>query len=82
MGNSNEVLGKTIGLEFGTRTAGIVCRVTKNQELDVMERSATSETVEEPIPIVGIREAGDVGAPVILDSFAPTNGNDKRTVKG
>jgi hypothetical protein len=23
-----------------------------------------------------------VGAPVILDSFAPTNGNDKRTVKG
>jgi hypothetical protein len=54
----------------------------KNQELDIVEKSATSKKVEEPTCIVGIREAGDVGAPATLDSFAPTNGNNKRTVKG
>jgi hypothetical protein len=78
MGNSNEVYGKTIGLEFRKQSAG--SSVTKNQELDVVERLATSETVEEFTHIVGVREAGDVEAPATLDSFATTNGNDKSTV--
>jgi hypothetical protein len=47
-----------------------------------VERTATSETVEEPVLIVGVWEAGNVGARATLDSFAPTNGNEKRTVKG
>jgi hypothetical protein len=76
MGDSNEVFRKTIGLEIG-----IVCCVTKNQELDVVERSATSETVEQPTRIFGVRVATDVGAPATRDSFFPTNGNDKRTLK-
>jgi hypothetical protein len=54
----------------------------KNQELGIVERSTTSQKVEEPTRIVGIREAGDIGATATLDSFSPTNGNDKRTVKG
>jgi hypothetical protein len=56
----------------------IFCRVTQNQELDVAERSTTSETVEEPTCIVGVREARDVGALATLDSFAPTTGTTKR----
>jgi hypothetical protein len=32
----------------------IIRRVTKHQELDVVERTATSETVEEPVLIVGV----------------------------
>jgi hypothetical protein len=38
----------------------------KHQELEVVDRSATSETVEEPTRIVGVREAGDMGAPWIV----------------
>jgi hypothetical protein len=47
----------------------IICCVTKNKELDILEKSATSKKVEEPTHIVFVREAGDVGAPVTLDSF-------------
>jgi hypothetical protein len=34
--------------------------------------------VEEPNRIVGLGEAGDVGAPVTLDSFAPNSWNRDR----
>jgi hypothetical protein len=55
----------------------IVFCVTKHQELDVLEKTATSETVEEPTDIVGVREAGDAGAPATLDSFTPQMGTTK-----
>jgi hypothetical protein len=44
----------------------------KSQELDVVERSTTSETVEEPIIILGVRKAGDVGALGLL-IISPTH---------
>jgi hypothetical protein len=55
----------------------IYCWATKNQGLDLVEGSTTSETVEEPTHIVGVREAGDVGAPATQDNFATTMGTTK-----
>jgi hypothetical protein len=37
-----------------------------------VEGSAPSETEEEPIHSFSVRRAGNVGAPAILDSLAPT----------
>jgi hypothetical protein len=55
-------------------------RVTKNEELELVEGSAPFKV--ETGSIVGIRAVRDVAAPATLDNFAPTNRNDKRTVKG
>jgi hypothetical protein len=59
MGNSNEVFGETIGLEFA-KSSRDVQRVAKNQEFDLVEGSAPSETEKEIVH--GVR-AGFVGAP-------------------
>jgi hypothetical protein len=46
-----------------------------------VERLAISGRVEEPTSILGVREAGDVGAPATLDSSPPQR-EWKRTEKG
>jgi hypothetical protein len=46
-----------------------------------VERLDTSETVEEPTRIVGVREARDVGAPAMLYSFAPPPQKKKKKKK-
>jgi hypothetical protein len=43
----------------------------ESQEPDVVEMSATSEMVEVPTGILGIKGARDVGALATWDSFAP-----------
>jgi hypothetical protein len=46
----------------------------KDQGLDVVEGSAPSKIKEEPNHSIGVRAAGNVGAPATLDSFASTVG--------
>jgi hypothetical protein len=50
----------------------IFCRVTKNQELDIVEGSSPSETEEDPTRSFSVRRAGNVVAPATRDGFAPT----------
>jgi hypothetical protein len=50
----------------------IFCWVADKQELDTVEGSTTSEVVEEPTCVFGIRSTGNVGALATVDSFAPT----------
>jgi hypothetical protein len=56
-----------------TRDREANCRIsypiTKEQELDVVEGSAPSETEKEIVHGVGV---GNVGPPATPDSFAPT----------
>jgi hypothetical protein len=63
-------LGKD--LQTGDREANsrIFCPVTKHKGLDIVEGSHPSKTEEKLTSNVGIRETGDVGAPVALDRFA------------
>jgi hypothetical protein len=49
----------------------------KNKGLGIVEGSAPSKTDEKSTCIFSIRGAGDVGAPVTRDSFAPTAGKRK-----
>jgi hypothetical protein len=50
--------------------------------MDLVERSATSETAEEPTRIVGIRESVDMGAPATLDSFNPKKWERQKDRRG
>jgi hypothetical protein len=51
----------------------------KNQGLGIVKGLTPSETVEEPIHVFGIREAGNVGVLSNQDSFAPTIGKRKKS---
>jgi hypothetical protein len=64
MGKGNEIIGKSIGLEFVKRaTEQLGCpTVTESQGLDIVEGSAPSE-MEEPTSTASVRRAGNVGAP-------------------
>jgi hypothetical protein len=53
----------------------IFCWVVKDQGLKVVEGLAPSE-MKEPTCSVGIRGAGNVGAPATWDNFAPTVGKE------
>jgi hypothetical protein len=48
-----------------------VQQVTKDQELDIVQRSAPSKTEEEPTSRGGVRGARNVGEPATWDSFVP-----------
>jgi hypothetical protein len=50
----------------------ILCQVTKNQGLGIVEGSDPSKTVEELTRIFSIRKARNVGARATWDSFSPT----------
>jgi hypothetical protein len=50
----------------------------KNPGLDIVEGSASSETEEEPTHSYSIRRAGNVRALATRDSFAPTDGKNKK----
>jgi hypothetical protein len=54
----------------------IFCFVVNKQELDTMEGSSTSKTVEEPTRLFGIRGSDNVGALATLDSFVTTVGTE------
>jgi hypothetical protein len=55
----------------------IFCRFAENQELDIVEGPATSETEEGPIRVFSVRRAGNVGDPTTRDSFALPVGKKK-----
>jgi hypothetical protein len=58
-----------IGVGVHEANNQILCRVTKDQGLDIVEGSAHSETEKEVTHGVG---AGNVGAPATWNSFATT----------
>jgi hypothetical protein len=72
---SRGIYRKTFRTGYRKTNNRIFCQTSKNEGLDIAERSAPSETEKEIAHKVG---AGNVGAPATVGSFVPTVGTGRK----